>query len=152
MGFLSTLDLLIFFGSILGIMVLGLWAGRKEESSDDYFLAGRSSRWFGVAGSIFGSNVSANHIVGMMGVGFSVGFAQSHFEISAIAGLLLLCYCFLPMYRRLNIYTLSEYLSSRYNDSCRIAYAIIMLIIIVVIQMVPGYYIGSRSLNLLLNK
>ena len=45
-----------------------------------------------MAGSIFGSNVSANHIVGMMGVGFSLGFVESHFEITAIAGLLLLCY------------------------------------------------------------
>ena len=81
---LSDLDLIIFFGSLLAVMGMGLWAGRKEESSEDYFLAGRSTRWWGVAGSILGSNVSANHIVGMMGVGFAVGFAQSHFEITAI--------------------------------------------------------------------
>ena len=30
----------------------------------------------------------------MMGVGFAVGFVQSHFEITAIAGLLMLCYFF----------------------------------------------------------
>ena len=104
----------------------------------------------GVAGSIFGSNVSANHIVGMMGVGFAVGFAQSHFEITAIAGLLMLCYFFLPVYRKLNVYTLSDYLSRRYDDRSRISYALIMVIIMVVIQMVPGFYIGSRSINILL--
>ena len=147
---LSTLDIVIFFGSLLGIMAVGLWVGRKEESASDYFLAGRSSRWWGVAGSIFGSNVSANHIVGMMGVGFSVGFAQSHFEISAIFGLLLLCYGFLPVYRKLNLYTLSEYMSKRYDDRSRVAYAVIMVVVILVIQMVPGFYIGSRSLNILL--
>jgi SSS family solute:Na+ symporter len=147
---LTPVDLGIFFTSLLAVMLLGLWAGRKEDTSSDYYLAGRSTRWWGVAGSIFGSNVSANHLVGMMGVGFSVGFAQSHFEISAIAGLLMLCYGFLPMYRKLNVYTLSEYLSRRYDDLSRVAYAAIMLIIIVVIQMVPGFYIGSRSLNILL--
>jgi SSS family solute:Na+ symporter len=147
---LSTLDIVIFFGSLLGIMAVGLWVGRKEESASDYFLAGKSSRWWGVAGSIFGSNVSANHIVGMMGVGFSVGFAQSHFEISAIFGLLLLCYGFLPVYRKLNLYTLSEYMSKRYDDRSRVAYAVIMVVVILVIQMVPGFYIGSRSLNILL--
>ena len=57
---LSTTDLFIFFGSIFAVMVMGLWVGRKEDSSEDYFLAGRSTRWWGVAGSIFGSNVSAN--------------------------------------------------------------------------------------------
>lgn len=147
---LSTTDLIIFFGSLLAVMGMGLWAGRKEDSSEDYFLAGRSTRWWGVAGSIFGSNVSANHIVGMMGVGFAVGFAQSHFEITAIAGLLMLCYFFLPVYRKLNVYTLSDYLSKRYDDRSRVSYALIMVVIMVVIQMVPGFYIGSRSINLLL--
>ena len=37
----------------------------------------------------------------------------------AIAGLLLLCYGFLPMYRRLNLYTLSQYLGDRYDDRRR---------------------------------
>ncbi|MBT3635617.1 MAG: sodium/solute symporter [Opitutae bacterium] len=147
---LSTTDLIIFFGSLVAIMGVGLWAGRKEDSSEDYFLAGKNTRWWGVAGSIFGSNVSANHIVGMMGVGFAVGFAQSHFEITAIAGLLMLCYFFLPVYRKLNVFTLSDYLSKRYDDRSRISYALIMVIIMVVIQMVPGFYIGSRSINLLL--
>tara|TARA_B100000886_G_scaffold166973_1_gene114129 strand:- start:14477 stop:16567 length:2091 start_codon:yes stop_codon:yes gene_type:complete len=147
---LSSTDLFIFFGSLIAVMGMGLWVGRKEDSSEDYFLAGRSTRWWGVAGSIFGSNVSANHIVGMMGVGFAVGFAQSHFEITAIAGLLMLCYFFLPVYRKLNVYTLSDYLSRRYDDRSRVSYALIMVIIMVVIQMVPGFYIGSRSINILL--
>ena len=55
-----------------------------------------------------------------MGVGFAVGFAQSHFEITAIAGLLMLCYFFLPVYRKLNVYTLSDYLSRRYDDRSRV--------------------------------
>ncbi|MDC0325246.1 hypothetical protein OAM01_00650 [bacterium] len=147
---LSPLDYTIFFGSLILVMVIGLWAGRKEESAQDFYLAGKDARWWGVAGSIFGSNVSANHIVGMMGVGFSLGFVESHFEITAIAGLLLLCYFFLPVYRKLNIYTLSDYLSRRYDDRSRVAYAIIMITIIVVVMMVPAFYIGSRSLNILL--
>ena len=149
-AFLSNTDLFIFFGSLLTVMGLGLWAGRSEESSEDYFLAGKKTRWWGVAGSIFGSNVSANHIAGMMGVGYIVGFAQSQFEITAIAGLLLLCYGFLPVYRKMNIYTLSEYLGRRYDDRSRVSFAVIMIVIMVVVQMVPGFYFGSRSVNRLL--
>ncbi len=150
MGILQPIDFIIFFASLLGVMALGLWAGRKEDNSEDYYLAGRSTRWWGVAGSIFGSNISANHLVGMMGVGFALGFVESHFEISAIAGLLLLCYGFLPMYRKLRVYTLSEYLSRRYGDSSRVAYAVIMVVIIVFVMMVPAFYIGSRTVNILL--
>jgi len=147
---LTPTDLVIFFGSLIAVMAIGLWAGRKEEDSEDYYLAGRGTRWWGVAGSIFGSNISANHIVGMMGVGFALGFVESHFEIGAIAGLLLLCYGFLPVYRRMKVFTLSEYLAQRYDDASRVAYAVIMVTIIVVVMMVPAFYIGSRSLNILL--
>ena len=150
MGSFSPLDLAIFSGTLMVVMGVGLWAGRKEETTEDYYLAGKSTRWWGVAGSILGSNISANHMVGMMGVGFTLGFVESQFEISAIAGLLLLCYGFLPVYRRLNVYTLSEYLGRRYNESCRIIYALVTIVIIVGVQMMSGFYIGSRSLNILL--
>ncbi len=146
----TPLDLVIFFAALIGVMVVGLIAGRNENTSEDYFLAGRGLPWWGVAGSIFGSNVSANHMVGMMGIGFSIGFAQSHFELGAIAGLMVLCYGFLPVYRKLNLYTLSEYLGRRYDNRSRIAYAIIMVIIMAFVQMVPGLYIGARTVCVLL--
>ena len=149
-GLLTPTDFVVFFGSLILVMVVGLWAGRKEESTEDFYLAGRSTRWWGVAGSIFGTNVSANHIVGMMAVGFSLGFVESHFEITAIAGLLMLCYCLLPVYRKLGIFTLSDYLSQRYDDRSRVAYSLIMITIIVLIMMLPAFYIGSRTVNILL--
>ncbi|MEO1997816.1 MAG: sodium/solute symporter, partial [Planctomycetaceae bacterium] len=148
--FFTPLDIVVFLGSLIGAMVVGLIAGRKEDTSEDYFLAGRSIPWWGVAGSIFGTNVSANHLVGMMGIGFSVGFAQSHFELGAVFGLLTLCYLFLPVYRRLGIFTLSEYLGKRYGDSSRLLYAVIMVVIMVGVQMVPGLYIGARTICFML--
>ena len=143
---LGLLDYVIFFGTLIGVMLIGFWAGRKDKSSEDYFLAGRSIRWFGVAGSIFGSNVSANHMVGMLGIGFSIGFAQSHFELGAIAGLLLMCYGFLPVYRKLKIYTLSEFLEKRFDHRSRLMYAVIMVTLMAFVQMVPALYIGSRTI------
>ncbi len=143
---LTTLDYFIFFATLVGVMLVGFIVGRKEDTSENYFLAGRSIRWFGVAGSIFGSNVSANHMIGMLGVGFSIGFAQSHFELGAIAGLLLMCYGFLPVYRKLKVYTLSEFLEHRYDHRSRLIYAIIMVILMAFVQMVPALYIGSRTI------
>jgi len=145
----TTLDLVVFFVAVIGVMTLGLVAGRREDTAEDFFLAGRKIPWWGVAGSIYGSNVSANHMVGMMGVGFGVGFAQSHFELGAIAGLMLLCYGFLPVYRKLKVATLSEYLGRRYDDRSRGAYAVIMVIIMAVVQMAPALYIGGRSICVL---
>lgn len=150
MNVFETLDVVIFFAALIIVMIVGLIAGRKEDTSEDYFLAGRKIPWWGVAGSIYGSNVSANHMVGMMGVGFSIGFAQSHFELGAILGLMVLCYGFLPVYRRLKVYTMSEYLGTRYDGRSRLAYAVIMVVIMAVVEMVPALYIGSRTICLLM--
>jgi SSS family solute:Na+ symporter len=149
-GILSRADFIVFFGSLLVVMAVGLWVGRRERTSQDFFLAGKDVPWWAVAGSIFGSNVSANHMVGMMAVGFSAGFVISHLEITAIAGLLLLCYFFLPIYRKLHIYTLSDYLGRRFDDRSRVAYSMIMLIIIVLVMMLPAFYMGSRAVNILM--
>jgi len=142
---LTTPDLIVFFGSLAAVLAIGLWASRREETSEDFFLAGRNTPWWGVAGSIFGSNVSANHMVGMMGIGFSVGFAQAHFELGAIVGLMLLCYGFLPVYRRLKVYTLSHYLGARYDERSRLSYSRSMVGLMAVIQRGPALYIGSGS-------
>ena len=60
------------------------------------------------------------------------------------------CYGFLPVYRKMNVFTLSEYLGRRYDDRSRLSFAVIMVVIMVVVQMVPGFYFGSRSVNRLL--
>ena len=53
----QTLDIVIFFAALIGVMSVALFAGRKdEETYEDYFLASRKIPWCGVAGSIYGSN------------------------------------------------------------------------------------------------
>ncbi|WP_281493500.1 sodium:solute symporter family transporter [Leptospira stimsonii] len=141
----TLIDALFFLLTILIVLGVGIYAGRKENTSEDYFLGGRSLPWWGVAGSLFGTNVSANHIVGMLGIGYSVGFAQSHYMFGAIPALLLLSYVLLPIYRRKRIFTLSQFLELRYGENARLLYSGIVLLLIA-IQLAAGLYIGSRSL------
>ncbi len=147
---LTTTDIGIFLASILAILAIGLWAGRKEETSEDFYLAGKTVPWWGVAGSIFGTNVSAEHLVGMLGIGYSIGFAQAHFEYGAIAGLLLLAFIFLPLYRKMGLYTLSEYLARRYDERSSLLYSAFNIVTIVGVRMALGFYIGARALSFLL--
>ena len=148
---LSTFDILIFLASILVVLAVGLWAGRKEESTRDFYLAGKGVPWWGVAGSIFGTNVSAEHLVGMLGIGYSIGFAQAHFEYGAIAALLVLAFVFLPLYRGMGLYTLSEYLAKRYDERSSVLYSAFNIVTIVVVRMALGFYIGARALSYLLD-
>lgn len=148
---LAAIDIAIFLLSILAVLSVGLWAGRKEESADDFYLAGKNVPWWGVAGSIFGTNVSAEHLVGMLGIGYSIGFAQAHFEYGAIAALLVLAFVFLPLYRGMGLYTLSEYLTRRYDGRSGVLYSAFNILTIVIVRMALGFYIGARALSYLLD-
>ena len=148
---LTAFDIGIFLASILAVLAIGLWAGRKEDTSEDFYLAGKTVPWWGVAGSIFGTNVSADHLVGMLGIGYSIGFAQAHFEYGAIAGLLMLAFLFLPLYRRMGLYTLSEYLAKRYDDRSSVLYSAFNILLMVFVRMALGFYIGARALSFLLD-
>jgi solute:Na+ symporter, SSS family len=145
---LTTIDLIVVVLLILFLIVASMYSSFKKKNSEDYFMAGRSLKWYSVAGSIFGTNIHAQQIIGMMGVGYSIGFAQSHYEIWAIPAILILAYVFIPIYRKKQFFTLSQFLESRYNSKARLAYMILMIVFIM-IQLIGGFYIGSRTLGLL---
>ena len=147
---IGALDLVVFLGSLTIVMAIGILAARRERTTEDFFLAGRSVRWWGVAGSIFGTNVSASQLVGMLGIGYSIGFAQSHFELGAVAALMLLAYGFLPVYRRLGAFTLSAWLGRRFDGRSQTLYAVIS-VVVTIVQLTGALYIGSRSVGLLLD-
>ena len=111
-------------------------------------MAGHSLKWYSVAGSIFGTNIHAQQIIGMMGVGYSIGFVQSHYEVWAIPAILILVYVFIPVYRKRQFFTLSQFLENRYNANTRLVYTVLMIAFIM-IQLIGGFYIGSRTLGIL---
>lgn len=145
---LSFVDGLVAIVLLVFLLGASMYASFKKKSEENYFMAGRDLKWYSVAGSIFGTNIHAQQIIGMMGIGYSIGFVQSHYEVLAVPAILVLAYLFIPLYRKRKVFTLSQFLESRYNANTRLAYAIIMIVFIL-INLIAGFYIGSRTLGLL---
>lgn len=145
---LTSLDLILMISLIAFQVGVGIYISLKGKDSDDYFMAGRTLKWWAVGGSVFSTNVSATHLIGMLGIGYSVGFAQSHYEILAIFAILLLAYIFVPIYRSMKIFTLSQFLEKRFGEHSRLVYAILMLLMILV-QLIANFYIGARAISLI---
>lgn len=142
---LQWIDVLILVASVVGVTAFGMWIGRNEKNTSDYYLAGKTVAWWAVAGSIFGTNISSHHMVGMMGAGLKEGFAQANFEFGAIFGLMMLCYFFMPIYRRMGLFTLSEYLGRRFDDRSRLVYSITNMAFLL-IQMVGTLMLGALTI------
>jgi len=115
---LAGVDLAIigfYFAIIFGI---GFYFARKGRSSEDYFLASRNIGWFAIGASLFVSNISTEHFIGLAGSGATSGLAVGHFEWLACLILLLLGWVFVPFYLRSNVFTMPEFLERRFNRNC----------------------------------
>ena len=87
---LATVDLVIIGLYFLIVFAIGFYFARKERSSTDYFLASRDIGWFAIGASLFVSNISTEHFIGLAGSGASTGLAVGHFEWLACLILLVL--------------------------------------------------------------
>ena len=114
---LSPIDWLIVLVYASVVVVIGLRAARRSATSEGYFLADRQLRWPFIGASLFASNISAEHFVGLAGSGFAMGLAVGGFEWMAIYCLVPLIVLFLPFYMRNRIYTVPEFLERRFTPA-----------------------------------
>src|ERR1700738_2368456 len=115
---LAPVDLVIIAIYFVMIFGIGYYFSRKERTSEDYFLAGRNIGWFAIGASLFVSNISTEHFIGLAGSGATSGMAVGHFEWLACLILLLLGWVFVPFYLRSNVFTMPEFLERRFNRHC----------------------------------
>src|SRR6202521_1065644 len=144
---LATLDLVIigvYFAIVFGI---GLYFSLKERSSEEYFLHGRDIVWFFIGASLFVSNISTEHFIGLSGAGASSGLALRHFEWWACLILLILGWVFVPFYLRSNVFTMPEFLERRFSRSCAIYLASISIIAYIFTKISVQLYAASVVLE-----
>jgi solute:Na+ symporter, SSS family len=130
----------LFGLALIGIVV---WVSRmKEETSSDYFLAGRDATWLAIGSSIFASNIGSEHLVGLAGAGASTGMAMAHWEMHGWL-ILILGWVFVPFYARSGVFTMPEFLERRYNSGARSLLSIISLISYVLTKVAVTVYAGG---------
>jgi len=125
---LATPDIVIiafYFALVFGI---GIYFARRKRTSEEYFLAGRDVGWFFIGASLFVSNISTEHFIGLSGTGASSGLAVGHFEWLACLILLILGWVFVPFYLRSNVFTMPEFLERRFNRQSAVYLAGISII------------------------
>src|SRR3982074_3389155 len=144
---LATIDLVIigvYFAIVFGI---GMYFSMKERTSEDYFLASRNIGWFAIGASLFVSNISTEHFIGLAGSGASSGLAVGHFEWLACLILLILGWVFVPFYLRSNVFTMPEFLERRFNRASAVYLAGISIIAYIFTKISVQLYAASVVLE-----
>lgn len=144
---LAPIDLAIIALYFLIVFAIGFYFARKERTSTDYFLASRDVSWFFIGASLFVSNISTEHFIGLSGTGASSGLAVGHFEWLACLILLVLGWVFVPFYLRSNVFTMPEFLERRFSRYCAVYLAAISIIAYIFTKISVQLYAASVVLE-----
>ncbi len=148
---MSTLDVVLFFVSVISVIAFGIWKGRAEAaaaSARGYFLAGRGLTWWLVGFSLIAANISTEQFVGMSGQAADwLGLAIASYEWMAAITLVVVAFLFLPKLLRTGIYTIPEFLEHRYGVFSRTIMAVATMIILVGVPTASVVFSGAKVIT-----
>ncbi|SDF97492.1 sodium/sugar symporter [Chitinophaga filiformis] len=148
---LQFLDYVVFLVYFVIVAGYGLYIYKKKKrqttDSKDFFLAEGSLTWWAIGASLIASNISAEQFIGMAGSGFNIGLAISTYEWMAAATLIIVAVFFLPIYLKNKIYTMPQFLLTRYNKTVSTIMAVFWLLLYVVVNLTSILYLGALAVN-----
>jgi solute:Na+ symporter, SSS family len=144
---LSAVDYGIIFAYFAVTISLGLHFSRQWKGSEDFFLAGRSLTWPVIGLSLFATNISAEHFVGLAAGGNREGLVQGGYEWIASYCLLMLAGVFAPQYLKHKVFTIPEYFEKRFGLEVRFLLTIYFLAMIIFTKTSVALYSGTRVLS-----
>jgi len=151
MGKLLIQDKLIFVIYFIIVASYGFYIYRKKKkavsATHDFFLAEGSLTWWAIGASLIASNISAEQFIGMSGNGFSIGVAVAAYEWIAAIALIIVAVWFIPIYLKNKIYTMPQFLKTRYNETVALIMAIFWLFLYVFVNLTSILFLGAVAIN-----
>jgi len=148
---LQSSDYLVFVLYFILIASYGFWIYKKKKSptanTNDFFLAEGQLTWWAIGASLIASNISAEQFIGMSGNGFRLGLAISAYEWLAAISLVIVGVFFMPVYLKNKIYTMPQFLKTRYNETVAMIMAIFWLFLYIFVNLTSILYLGSIAIN-----
>ncbi|KIQ21352.1 sodium transporter [Flavobacterium sp. MEB061] len=148
---LAFADYAVFIIYFIVVSVYGytIYHKRKKDEQDAkaYFLAEGNLTWWAIGASLIASNISAEQFIGMSGEGFFLGIAVAAYEWLAAVALIIVAVWFIPVYLKNKIYTMPQFLKTRYNESTALIMAVFWLFLYVFVNLTSILYLGAVAIN-----
>tara|TARA_R110000868_G_scaffold65642_1_gene196101 strand:- start:3325 stop:5010 length:1686 start_codon:yes stop_codon:yes gene_type:complete len=148
---LAFADYAVFIIYFIVVSTYGYTVYRKREKNEHdakaYFLAEGTLTWWAIGASLIASNISAEQFIGMSGEGFFLGIAVAAYEWIAAIALIIVAVWFIPVYLKNKIYTMPQFLKTRYNESTALIMAVFWLFLYVFVNLTSILYLGAVAIN-----
>jgi len=145
-GHLASLDYFLIVVYMVGVVGLGMWLGRGQHDTEEFFLAGRKMHWLPVGISIMATLFSAISYLGYPGefIGYGITFVAAWVTFIVTAPVIM--FGFMPVYHRLKCTSAYELLEQRFDVRVR-ALASGLFIVVRLGWMALAIYTSSLALS-----
>jgi solute:Na+ symporter, SSS family len=125
---MNALDWFVLLGTMLGIAAYGTWRTRHTDNLNTYLKGNRTTKWGTIGLSVMATQASTITYLSLPGQAYESGiaFIQNYFGLPL--ALIIVCAVFLPIYRKLGVYTAYEYLGQRFDQKTRLLGAVLFLL------------------------
>ncbi len=124
---MSSFDIAILSATLIAIVFFGVWKTRNDRKLDE-FLKGSSNHWGTIGLSVMATQASAITFLSTPGLAYDSGmvFVQNYFGMPL--ALILIAVVFVPMYYKLELCSVYEFLEHRFDSKTRTLGSVIFLI------------------------
>ena len=90
---------------LVGVMSIGVWFGRQQHNTRDYFLGSRNIRWWGIGASIVATETSALTIIGVPALAYGGNLMFLQMIVGYVIARILIAIILVPLYMKGEIYS-----------------------------------------------
>ena len=138
-GMLGTnLDYIVMFGYFLSMLLVGVWFGRGQNSTKDFFFGGQKFSWWLISFSLVASTIGSASFVKYSKIAYSYGIASSQTYLNDWFWIPLLLFGWLPILYFSKVLSIPEYFERRFDVTSRRIATYLLL----------AYLIGYVGINL----
>jgi SSS family transporter len=132
-NYFSAGDWIVIVGYLVGIIALGMWFGKDQKNTRDYFLGSKNVSWWGVGTSIVATETSALTFIGVPAMAYGGNIAFIQMIIGYVIARIILAVVMVPHYFKGEIYSPYQLFADKLGPSAR--------------QTAGGFFLLSETLS-----
>lgn len=125
---MSTLDWIVLFITLAAMIAYGLHKGRGQSGAHSYLLADKQLPWYVVLLGIMATQASAITFLSAPGQAYTDGMRFVQYYFGLPIAMVVICVTFIPIFRKLNVYTAYQFLEERFDRKTRLFTSLLFLL------------------------
>jgi len=112
---MTATQILFLIAAYFGVLILISYFTGKEDSNDSFFSGQKSSPWYVVAFGMIGASLSGVTFISVPGWVDGAKFGYMQVVFGYLVGYFVIAYVLMPIYYRLNVTSIYQYLEDRFG-------------------------------------